>query len=55
MKDPDFTLIYMSGFYDGEKKWKDKIKNTIKGLDETKQYWTEEVIELLEALLKEKE
>lgn len=22
----DFTTVYLSGFYDGEKKWKDKIK-----------------------------
>ena len=29
----DLTTVYMSGFYDGEKKWKDKIKqklNTVK-------------------------
>lgn len=23
----DYTTVYLSGFYDGEKKWKDKIKS----------------------------
>lgn len=25
----DLTTVYMNGFYDGEKKWKDKIKEKI--------------------------
>lgn len=25
-EDIDLITVYMSGFYDGEKKWKDKIK-----------------------------
>lgn len=32
-EDVDLTIVYMSGFYDGEKKWKDRIKeklNTVK-------------------------
>ena len=28
----DLTTVYMSGFYDGEKKWKDKIKAKIEKL-----------------------
>ena len=30
----DLTTVYMSGFYDGEKKWKDKIKEKIEKLKE---------------------
>ena len=26
LKNADLTTVYMNGFYDGEKKWKDKIK-----------------------------
>ncbi len=29
----DLTSVYMSGFYDGEKKYKDKIRDKIKELD----------------------
>lgn len=28
----DYTTIYLSGFYDGEDKWKDKIKNRLSEL-----------------------
>ena len=28
----DLTTVYISGFYDGEKKWKDKIKAKIEEL-----------------------
>lgn len=28
----DLTIVYMNGFYDGEKKWKDKIKEKIEKL-----------------------
>lgn len=28
-EDVDLTTVYLSGFYDGEKKWKDKIKAKI--------------------------
>lgn len=28
----DLTTVYLSGFYDGEKKWKDKIKAKIEKL-----------------------
>ena len=30
----DLTSVYMSGFYDGEKKYKDKIRDKIKELNE---------------------
>ena len=29
----DLTTVYMNGFYDGEKKWKDKIKDKIYSFD----------------------
>lgn len=28
----DLTTVYMNGFYDGEKKWKDKINGLLKEL-----------------------
>ena len=37
-EDIDLTTVYMSGFYDGEKKWKDKIRNKIKELEEELKY-----------------
>lgn len=61
-KEQDLTTIYISGFYDGEKKWKDKIKDKIKEIEtEKKQILTiqpslqayEYCIEVLENLLKE--
>ena len=51
----DLTTIYMSGFYDGEKKWRDKIKKEIeeyKKYDNGKNYENE--ISVLENVLKEK-
>lgn len=29
IEDLDLTTVYMNGFYDGEKKWKDKIKELL--------------------------
>lgn len=29
IENADLSIVYMSGFYDGEKKWKDKIKAKI--------------------------
>ena len=30
LENADLTIVYMNGFYDGEKKWKDKIKELFK-------------------------
>ena len=62
----DLTTVYMSGFYDGEKKWKDKIKNMINqinidydvSVDEEGNhtcYYPDYTITKLEDLLKELE
>lgn len=53
LKDTDLTSVYMKGFYDSKSKWEEKVKNKIKELDETKQYWTEDVIDILDELLEE--
>ena len=45
--------FYNRGIEVSNKEWQDKIKDKIKELDETRQYWTEEVIEILDSLLKE--
>lgn len=29
LENADLTTVYMNGFYDGEKKWKDKIKSRL--------------------------
>lgn len=34
IENADLSIVYMSGFYDGEKKWKDKIKAKIEELNE---------------------
>lgn len=51
----DLTTVYMSGFYDGEKKWRDKIK---KEIEEYKKYDNgvnyESEISVLENVLKQK-
>lgn len=33
LENADLTNVYLSGFYDGEKKWKDKISGKIEELD----------------------
>lgn len=51
----DLTSVYLDGFYDGEKKWKDKINKEIqeyKKYDNGKNYENE--ISVLENILKEK-
>ena len=51
----DLTSVYLDGFYDGEKKWKNKIKKEIeeyKKYDNGKNYENE--ISVLENVLKEK-
>ena len=35
LENADLTTVYMNGFYDGEKKWKDKIKQKINEIDDT--------------------
>lgn len=35
MDETDFMTVYLDGFYDGEKKWKNKIQ---KEIDEYKKY-----------------
>ena len=62
MNEDDFTGAYIMGFYNGEKKWKDKIKEKIKELqknivnapmfDENIEIWRYQ-IRLLEELLEE--
>ena len=62
LKNADFTLVYMNGFYDGEKKWKDKINDKIKeyqnklfqDVEENKVVEYENIIQVLEELLEEK-
>lgn len=34
LENADLTNVYLSGFYDGEKKWKDKIREKIKEYQE---------------------
>ena len=41
----DLTTVYMSGLYDGEKKWKDKIKAKIEELDRRIDYLDKELVE----------
>ena len=65
MSEEDFTSVYLMGFYDGEKKWRDKTKDKIKELEElfdknekeiTIQYQNQfivDVVGILEDLLKE--
>lgn len=38
IENADLSIVYMDGFYDGEKKWKDKIKAKI---EELKKRYTE--------------
>lgn len=56
LENADLTTVYMNGFYDGEKKWKDKIKAKIEELEkETKNtYIRGEKILVLQELLEER-
>lgn len=65
LENADLTIVYMNGFYDAEKKWKDKIREKIKELkkeyEEYKdsQEWeifdeTKYAYELLQELLEER-
>ena len=37
----DFTTVYINGFYEGEKKWKDKIRAKIKELEGQEDWYRE--------------
>lgn len=52
LENADLTTIYMNGFYDGEKKWKDKINKKAKELNEKKFFKSEAYI--LQKLLEER-
>lgn len=67
LKNADLTTVYLNGFYDGEKKVKDKIKAKIEELENQKRQWIEDrdnkhkdseiiyAIEVLQELLEESE
>ena len=40
LENGDLTTVYLSGFYDGEKKWKGKIKAKIEEIEEKLEYET---------------
>ena len=48
----DFMTIHMNGFYNGEKKWKDKIKEKINKLKKNDIEYSE-TIAILEKILEE--
>ena len=50
LENADLTTVHMNGFYEGEKKWKDKIKEKINYYDERGYI---EIAGALEELLKE--
>lgn len=54
LEDADLTTVYMNGFYDGEKKWKDKINGLLKEIDDnnTDEGWW--YINKIEELLEER-
>lgn len=58
--DIDLTIVYMNGFYDGEDKWKKKIKEKIDfykrygKIENSNEYVMSVEIEVLEELLEEK-
>lgn len=50
----DYTTIYLSGFYNGEDKWKDKIKNRLSELREEKKSQSEVLAKInIEMIIKE--
>lgn len=57
LENADLTTVYMSGFYEGEKKWKDKIKDKVKILEkllnETKNEKAKETLEIKIIIYKE--
>lgn len=52
-KNADLTIVYMNGFYDGEKKVKDKIKAKIEELDDLNSPFAQRVIKGKEVYLTE--
>lgn len=61
LENGDLTTVYMSGFYDGEKKWKDKIKakkeyyKSYENLEIYEHYNYGEIVQVLDELYNEKE
>ena len=53
LENADLTIVYMNGFYEGENKWKDKIRAKIKELEEKSDYWNYDEIRVLRGLLEE--
>lgn len=49
LENADLTTVYMNGFYDGEKKWKDKIKYKIEELDRELQLCEKQHIDTIKA------
>ena len=60
LENADLTTVYMDGFYDGEKKWKYKIRDKIKAIEKETWYLSDgfdarqSCIEELQELLEEK-
>lgn len=50
----DLTTVYMNGFYDGEKKWKDKIREIYEDAISAN-YDIQEIAEKLEKVKEEKQ
>lgn len=56
LENTDLNIVYMTGFYDGKNKWKDKIREKIKeydGLKEIDMQAYQEQIKPLKELLEE--
>ena len=45
LEDADLKTVYMNGFYDGEKKWKDKIGKHLEELDDIENDYSKKIIE----------
>ena len=60
LENGDLTTVYLSGFYDGEKKWKDKIKakkeyyKSYENLEIYEHYNYGEIVQVLDELYNEK-
>ena len=61
LENGDLTTVYLSGFYDGEKKWKDKIKakkeyyKSYENLEIYEHYNYGEIVQVLDELYNESE
>lgn len=62
LENADLTILYMNGFYDAEKKWKNKIKEIIEELEKQEDWYIENKslddlygkIDILQELLEER-